>query len=112
MTEEKVRALFELANIPVERLHRLENNYWPNTPDYYEVRAKHPWWLVGTEFGVIEIGWRKRVININWGACDYRDEQITPDDVTKSHTNVHAWGYAKAVEYLTSLRRKLAEARV
>ncbi len=101
MNEQQVRALFLLAGLEVLRLHELANDYWPES--YVELRKASPWWLVETPFGLIKIGWRKRVISIDWTSTPLR-KIITPDDVTKSDETVHAWSYAKALEYLTSLR--------
>lgn len=107
MTEEEARAIFILAGIGVSKLHRLENKYWPEHPDYDDVRRKSPWWLVVTPFGTIELGWRKRVISINWSGTEAR-KIITADDLTKGETYVHAYCYAKAVEYMAALARELS----
>lgn len=102
--EEKVRALLILSDIPINRLHRLENKYWPDA--YVEERQCSPWWLAETPYGAIEIGWRKRVINIDWEGTSLR-KVITEDDTTKADDMVHAWSYAKAVEYLYILHMEL-----
>lgn len=110
MNKEKALALFELADFKVEKIYKLENKYWPETPDHYEVRSKNPWWLILTKYGLIEIGWRKKVISIDWSATELRHEFFPDgDDVTKNVTMIHAWGYPKAVEYLISLRKKMEE---
>ena len=98
MKLEEAKALFLLAGIDATKFHELQNKYDGNLND--------PWWLVKTPTGLIEIGWRKRVINIDWSDTTIR-KQITKDDVTKSDTNVHAWGYHKALEYLLSLRYEI-----
>lgn len=108
MNEEQARALFVLAGIPVTRLHRLENKYWPDNAHYADVRRNSPWWLAVTPFGPIQIGWRKRVISINWEDTPAR-QVVTADDVTKGDDHVHAWSYAKALEYLTTLRGAFPE---
>jgi hypothetical protein len=100
-------ALFRLAGFKVTRVWELVNGYWPSAPSYDSVRT--PWWLLMTEIGPVRIGWRKRVIEIEWDATPVRVE-VTPDDVTKSETMVHAWSTAKAFEYLASLRRLAQEA--
>jgi hypothetical protein len=61
-----------------------------------------PWFLFATEFGKIKIGWRKRVINIDWSDTPFRG-RITKDDVTRGDDFTHAWGYGKAVTYLQEL---------
>jgi hypothetical protein len=104
MKEEYAKALFLLAGIEVLAMYRLENEYWPLTPDYEKERRESPWWLVKTSFGLIKIGWRKRVISIDWSDTAFRRLNLTKDDVTKTETSVHAYSYIKALEYLTSLR--------
>lgn len=106
MTEQQVRAIFLLASIEVSGVYKTENNYWPSAPSYDDVRRKNPWWLVKTPAGLVHIGWRKRVISIDWSDTSIRQE-VTSDDVTKSETLVHAWSYAKAVEYLADLGRQM-----
>lgn len=102
MTQDQVRALFVLAGIPVKTFHKLANNYWPECAEYERLRREYPWWLAETDFGLIRIGWRKRVISIEWEGTSIRKE-VTKDEVTKDKQMVHAWSYAKAVEYLTAL---------
>ena len=152
MIEAQVRALFTLANIPVDCIYEIPNEYWgrdhevnylkreienvinglrfgrsnvdaapgvtivgartDNDPTavatHLERILQHaefkpdPWWLVRTSRGLIKIGWRKRVINIDWSDTNLR-VIVTPDDVTKSVVMVHAWSEEKAVEYLKAL---------
>jgi hypothetical protein len=62
-----------------------------------------PWFIVTTDKGRIKIGWRKRVINIDWTDSQIKQtgDQLFPnEDVTKWETGIHAWGYEKAKEYL------------
>jgi hypothetical protein len=103
MMEPEVRSLFTLAGFSILKLWRLENKYWTMTPEHYELCATSPWWLVRTEFGLIEIGWRKRVISIDWSDTEFRVE-VTNDDVMKNDVTVHAWSIPKALEYLIALR--------
>lgn len=101
MKIEEVQALFTLANIPINKSYELKNKYWPDS--YVSTDS---WWLVTTPYGNIEIGWRKRVLSIDWSETKLR-YIITQDQVTKEETMVHAWSYAKAVEYLTVLSKEL-----
>ncbi len=68
-----------------------------------------PWFRVTTAFGTITIGWRRRVINIDWSEAKLA---IRPDfskeDVTKEESFIHAWGYEAAIEYLRVLRAAAA----
>lgn len=99
--QSEVEALFLLAGFKVDRLWQLENKYWPKVPEYDCART--PWWLVKTEIGLVEIGWRKRVISINWSDTTIR-KIVTEDTVTKGDSYVHAYSLEKAVEYLRCLR--------
>jgi hypothetical protein len=100
MKREHALALFEMARFDVKSIHELPNGYWPAA--YIEQRAASPWWLVETNIGLVKIGWRKRVIQISWTDTSYRGV-VTADDVTEDDDMVHAWSYAKALEYLAAL---------
>lgn len=120
MSPDHLKALLLLSGIGYTKTHEIKNKYWPDA--YPDMIAKYPWWLVQTPLGMIEIGWRKRVISINWSDTGWKDphyvpnaepkyrgryEGITKDDTTKDATFVHAWSYADAVKYLTTLRHQL-----
>jgi hypothetical protein len=107
LTKQQVEAVFLLAGIEVLAVYQISNEYWGND---YEMQARFPWWLVKTPAGLIKIGWRKRVINIDWSDVGLLDEnKVTQDDVTKCPVLVHAWGYCKAIEYLANLKQLLDE---
>lgn len=99
---ERLKAMFTLASIDIacEPL-KLQNQYWQG----WDTKYYHPWWFVKTAFGWIEIGWRKRVISIDWTHTNIR-AIVTADDVTKDMTLVHAYSEEKAIEYLTALNIK------
>jgi hypothetical protein len=100
MIYDEVKALVTLAKIPDTGISRTSNLYWPDHPNYDEMREKFPWWVIHVEGGgAITIGWRKRVIFIDWSMTNRRG-LITEDDVTKDNTMVHAWSLEKALEYL------------
>jgi hypothetical protein len=67
--------------------------------------AFYPWFIVTTPIGRIKIGWRKRVIEIDWSdtKCNLTGTEITTDDVTRTSSYIHAYGYEKATEYLNKL---------
>lgn len=98
------QSLFELAGFEPSVFTAIPNGYWGEGKWYAT-----PWYKVETPFGVIRIGWRKRVINIDWGATG-KDFKVFfhKEDVTKWEHGIHAWGFAKAAEYLGALRSLLS----
>jgi len=99
----------------------IKNEYWGDDPVWAT-----PWILMRTPKGSIKMGWRKRVISIDWSDVvafhckelkDFKDHEakeaieksflaktLFPDeDVTKDEFLIHAWGYGKLLEYLTKL---------
>jgi hypothetical protein len=80
----------------------------------------NPWYSVATAIGYIQIGWRKRVINIDWARTTLKSliedkyhegprlpggEELFPAEhksgcPTTGDTFIHAYGYEKATEYL------------
>ena len=107
-SREEVLSILALAGLKPTRTWELANGYWPDAPDYDDVR--YPWWLAQTSIGLIRIGRRKRVIAIDWEATAI-EAVVTKDDVTKGPKMVHAWETAKAVEYLQRLREMTTPGR-
>ena len=64
-----------------------------------------PWFKVTTPIGHFKIGWRKRVIVVDWSETevDVWAENLFADDVTKNGQMIHAWSYDKASEYIGCL---------
>lgn len=65
-----------------------------------------PWFVVTTKLGRIKIGWRSRVINIDWSdsIIDETAEELFPDeDVTKIGKVIHAWSLEDAKRYIETL---------
>jgi hypothetical protein len=76
-------------------------------PDEYCGREDTPWYLIQLPKGTIKIGWRKRVISIDWSA--YMNgidlsELFKKEDVTKGATMIHAYGVKSATDYLKRIR--------
>lgn len=76
----------------------------PNEYDSDDDLYYGPWLLVETPLGRIRMGWRKRVISIDWKESTLRRLDVgkifADEDVTKWETGIHAWSEDKAVEYL------------
>lgn len=79
-------------------------------PNGYCSRAccRHlPWFVVTTEIGRFKIGWRKRVINIDWTETIVQRsaEELFPDEnVTKSDRHIHAWSLEDAQRYVNAIK--------
>lgn len=110
MKRAEVQGLFALAGIPMLKLWQLPNQYFPprETETDEQIlqdavyRFRSPWWLVRIEQGCIVIGWRKRVISIDWSDTDLRCV-VTADEVTKDEHMVHAYSIEKTLEYMRAL---------
>jgi hypothetical protein len=101
---DKLKALFVLAGIEIIGAPKeLKNQYWGELPD-----GAYPWWFVKTKFGWIEIGWRKRVVDIDWSDTPLRIV-VTDRNVTKDGHFVHAYSYEEVLEYLTTLAQHAAK---
>lgn len=75
-------------------------------PTGCEICASHPWLLVGTPFGPLKVGWRKRVISIDWTATAIKtkaEKLFHLEDTTKWDHGIHAWGYGDMQQYLAKL---------
>lgn len=109
--ESKIRAenergeLLELFEEPIY-VEEIPNGYCSS------YCCKHlPWFVVTTRIGRVKIGWRKRVINIDWtetlnkkhGKELFPTEDVTKSDTYSEHRFIHAYGYDKAKEYIQKI---------
>ena len=113
-TIEQARALVFLAGFNVNKIWTLENRYWPKHQSYDDVRNNSPWFLLSTDHGMIEMGWRKRVLSIDWEGTINRERLIEDDVTTNGTTYIHAWPhdnglYLNALSYLSILHKKIHE---
>lgn len=102
------REMFERLGFPPGYMTAIENQYWPKA---YEI-SQTPWYEYHCYFGVITIGWRKRVISIHWPSDDNMPHKIeVPDQVThfyeKGEGIIHAYEWEKAEEYLGLILKAL-----
>jgi hypothetical protein len=68
--------------------------------------AHLPWFRVTTKKGIFVIGWRKRVISINWAeTVDTKDAKtlFAGETVTKGEKSIHAWGLEDARRYVETI---------
>ncbi len=97
----KMSQLFVDAGFEIIYVKVIDNQY-SNDACYYT----DPWLVVTTKKGPITLGWRKRVINIDWSESDIiadGRELFKDEHTTKDKQYVHCWGEDKAVEYLQKL---------
>lgn len=68
---------------------------------YCSCESCGPWFEASTPVGTFTVGWRKRVINIDWPdfGKDVR-HLFKEENVTQGASNIHAYGAEKAKEYL------------
>lgn len=80
---------------------KTENEYWKG---YYGLDK--PWADVYTELGTFTIGWRKRVIHLEWSLFvgDKAETLFPNEDVTKYDYVIHCWSPEKCKEYLKTIR--------
>lgn len=93
--------LFTDAGFGVVHVKIIDNQYSDNACYY-----ANPWIIVTTTLGPITLGWRKRVINLDWSESDISAdgrELFKQESTTSSERYVHCWGEDKAVEYLRKL---------
>ena len=130
LTEEEIRFISNCNNDISELLHKTSVTTDPKwivdtaeektkllncfpTPIYVqeipnEYGMLNPWYLVATHCGVIKIGWRRRVIHIDWSASNIKSTGYDLFEYDNSATTIsdkfiHAWGYDKAKEYINKL---------
>lgn len=94
----QMASLFSGQHIYMEQI---PNAYWGKEP--YGLTS--PWFIVTTFRGRIRVGWRKRVIEIDWSdsGVTAKAEELIADQVTKDGRLVHAYGYDKAREYISKI---------
>jgi hypothetical protein len=95
----------------------LEKSGWGDSeliaiPNEYSTYEKfEPWFLVKHPLGTLKIGWRKRVLQIDWSGTgipifdEFRDEKTTHNT-----TFIHAHNLEKAADYLKIIKFKIQQA--
>lgn len=106
MDELLIMAFIRMLGESAVSIERLPNGYCGDNPHNCEICSDRPWWKVTFKnVGPITIGWRKRVINIDWSETGHSldPDKINEREVTKSSTMIHAYGYAEALSNLTAI---------
>lgn len=86
-------------------VQEIPNEYWGGD---HPAGILDPWLLITTKIGVFKVGWRKRVIVLDWEKTDIGTsvnarDTFRGEDTTKDWTSIHCWGYDKLGEYVTAL---------
>lgn len=96
------------AGFPIDSMKAIPNGYCRQA----DIRlCCGPWFRVRSSIGILTIGWRKSVINIDWSELVLKEKpDFSKEQVTKWETGIHAWGPDKAAEYLKEIGRCAHEA--
>ena len=97
----EIREIYAEAGVPSIYLEALPNGYCSEP-----CCLNKPWARVTSAIGPVIIGGRKRVIAIEWKDTIVKasGEALFPaEDVTRWETGIHAYGRAKAAEYIKRL---------
>jgi len=65
-----------------------------------------PWFVITTTIGRFKIGWRKRVIQLDWSetnATGSAQGLFPAEDVTKGERMIHAWSLDDARRYINTV---------
>ena len=90
-------------------MEEIPNGYWGVDSPY---SVGDPWYTVTTRLGHFKVGWRKRVIHLDWEKTLLKDakgrpihaDKLFPDEnVTRFETGIHCWGLASLVSYLKTI---------
>lgn len=107
--EERERYRAEIVEI--YKVAGIEAIYMEQLPNGYCSRPcclNRPWFRVTSRIGHVVIGWRRRVISIDWkdSMVKATGEELFPVElVTRFETGIHAWDALKAAEYIARLHQ-------
>ena len=98
-------SIMRYSDWDVSNYNEIPNEYGCNC----QICKNRPWFIFHTSDGDIKIGWRKRVISIEFmkGFSEFPMSIFEDEDVTKWEKGIHAWGKEKAIEYLTKVHKYL-----
>ena len=104
--EARAQVLERLFEQPIYA-ERVKNSY---EGDRVAGQIASPWLRVTTSVGHFVVGWRKRVINIDYSGINVKGLAAVQDadpfsaiDVTKTSTSIHAWGLENARNYIATI---------
>jgi hypothetical protein len=95
------KAEFKRAGLDPIYIMEIPNQYCPGSCCY-----PYPWLNVTTSIGPFIVGWRKRVIHLEWPSTlnpKTSDDLFPKEDVTKDRYMIHCWSYEKLGDYLKKI---------
>lgn len=98
LMRQEIVGLFGESAVYVEEIPNRYGSSW-----YYSMS---PWFRITTRIGNFIVGWRKRVIHIEWTDTLVNDLSVTvfqDVDVTKFDRCIHAWSYLDAKNYINRI---------
>ena len=101
---EELTEIFKNAGFETVYVEEIDSEYCKESCCY-----RFPWIIVTTEKGRIKLGWRKRVMNLDWSDSDIEGKAgdfFPQEDCTKGDKYIHCWGVEKALEYLKVLYKE------
>jgi len=102
----ELQSLFNGRKDKVGFFEEIPNRYGPEGDAWY---INQPWYKVHTLFGAMIVGWRKRVINIDWSgmptvpAGKVLFPEVIEEGITVGKDFVHAWSLTKGQEYVNKI---------
>ena len=91
----------------LEKFKKLLGDCYIESPnEYYRSEYSEPWYIFYTSKGPLKVGWRKRVIHLDWSGFPAKmsaSELFPSEDVTKGPHYIHAWGFEKLERYVKVL---------
>ena len=79
------------------------NRYWPDVPDYADLRRENPWWHVVLQHGTVLIGRRKRVWSVSWEQHPLVGRVHHDPNVTCWDKGFHAYTWVNLLSGLTTM---------
>ena len=96
----EIEQIYRAAGVTAIYMEPLPNGYCLNP-----CCMNKPWFRVTSRIGHVVIGWRKSVISIDWkdSIIKVSGETVSPDNVTRWETGIHAHGRDATARYIQRL---------
>lgn len=110
LIETDARSYLELSGFKVIHTFEIVNPYWGYRLNDDKQPVAGSGWLLLTEHGLISIAWRKRVMEVEWGATALRKEvRYNGTATTTGLYYFHAYDVPELIARLQELRANFLE---